>query len=128
MNALIIGGSRGIGAATATLLRRNGWQVDCIGRGQYDVTQPKAWPAKMRRIDGKLDALIYCAGEWLSGDATDAAWLRQYQLSVIGLFFVLCYTTTQLVRAHGCVVAVSSTRGLIGGVKTAAYSCGKAAQ
>ena len=131
MNALIIGGSRGIGAATAELLRRNGWSYSCPNRHDFDVSADAALATVRIPVEVDLNALIYCAGEWHSSEFSspvDSAWLRQYNLSVIGLHAMLCLTLPQLTRANGCVVAVSSTRGLIGGVKTAAYSCGKAAQ
>ena len=66
MNALIIGGSRGIGAATAKLLASSGWLVMPYGSADYDVvvkTTSDLWRlfSDADRV-GKYDALIYCAG------------------------------------------------------------------
>lgn len=125
--ALIIGGSRGIGVVTAELLRGKGWGVIAPTRKEYDVQYPSSSRAALNFES--LHALIYSVGEWHSAEtASYTDFLRQYRLSVIGLYAALCEFLPALLKVRGCVVAVSSTRGLIGGVKTAPYSGGKAAQ
>jgi len=67
MNALIIGGSRGIGRATANLLTQNGWHVVAYGREQYDVRHTKNSNLFNLIHDadecGRYDAFVYCAGD-----------------------------------------------------------------
>ena len=57
-SALIVGGTRGIGRATANLLLNRGWKVSAVGRKGFDihVTNPQ-------RFIGNYDAFIFCAGD-----------------------------------------------------------------
>ena len=67
MNALIIGGSRGIGKATADLLTSLNWNVVAYGRQQFNVVALGNRHTYNLRHDadeiGGYDAFIYCAGD-----------------------------------------------------------------
>ena len=69
MNLLIIGGSRGIGHATADLFTQNGWQVVAYGREQYDVRYTKTDNLYNLIHDadecGGYDVFVYSAGDLL---------------------------------------------------------------
>lgn len=132
--ALIIGGTRGIGAATSLKLREAGWQTIDTGRAQANLgrVDETAWLIKeFKRDYAQLDALIICAGEWYSQPLTEQIWRHyeyQYALSVRGPLAIIEGLHTPLAEAGGVVVVVSSTRGLIGGIDTGPYSLAKAAQ
>ena len=131
--ALVTGGSRGIGKATADALRALGWNVIMPTRAELDLS---SLPSVDHFLVGvlseknKVDALIYCAGTWYSEILNDQ-WIgyydEQYQLSVKSLWWIMAKMLQRGLIADS-VLAVASTRGLIGGVDTGPYSCAKAAQ
>ncbi len=128
--ALITGGSRGIGAATAALLRARGWDVIAPTRGELDMSSIGITASWMGDLEAEhLDALIFCHGEWYSWPLTEQIWgdyREQYQSRVIGPLCAMEFAFPLL--RGGSVCMVSSTRGLIGGVDTGPYAAACAAQ
>mgnify|MGYP001573028121 FL=1 len=57
-SALIIGGTRGIGRATAQLLLSRGWKVNAVGRQGFDIHI-----TDRSRFIGDYDAFIFSAGD-----------------------------------------------------------------
>ncbi len=133
--ALLTGGSRGIGAATAALLRERGWNVIAPTRAELDMGSTLSVSSWMGDLEAEhLDALIFCHGEWYSKPPGAQLWgdyRAQYDSRVIGplcaIEFALSYMHGPRM-AGGSVCMVSSTRGLIGGVDTGPYSAACAAQ
>jgi NAD(P)-dependent dehydrogenase (short-subunit alcohol dehydrogenase family) len=125
--ALITGGSRGIGKATAEALRALGWEVIAPTRAELDL-------GSYRDVDyfaDDLDALVMCAGAWYSKPLTEQYsrhMIDQYMLNVVSHYNLLCRHLSALKARSGVAVMVASTRGFIGGVETAPYACAKAAQ
>ena len=93
MKSLIIGGTRGIGKATADALTLRGWDVTAYGSAQWDVHD---------RFDlyipEQCDALIYCAGN------IRAQWQPAFDFPQ--MFYWLCLE--EIVNYGGVIVAVSS--------------------
>ena len=154
--ALVTGGSRGIGAATARLLARAGAdvaityrsrkadadavaaQVSALGRRasvhQVELADRKAVDAMVQGIAsawGGLDILVGNAGIWPSDEAAvrempDERWSRTMAENVDGMF----YSTRAALRVMGDggrVVLVSSTAGQRGESMHADYAASKGA-
>lgn len=155
-NVLITGASRGIGAATARLFAREGWDValnynksqmeaealaaELSELGvraapiQADVSVPEQAERLVREAEaalGPLDAVICNAGialpQQLLTDTTPEQWRRLMSANLDGMFYVLKAAIPGLVRQkRGAIVTVSSMWGLTGGSCEAPYSAAKA--
>lgn len=152
--ALVTGSSRGIGAATAALLARNGWEV-CINyierrdkaeelaakltdEGcrvmvcQADVSDAQAVNTMVRRIEdsfGPVTLLVNNAGiakQIQFQDITAEYWRRIFEVNLGG-----CFNTIQAVLPHmlhehaGCIINVSSIWGQHGASCESSYSATK---
>ena len=154
--ALVTGGSRGIGAATARLLARAGADVVIGYRSRKDDAErvvgelrslgvtAEAHAADLATRDGSeslvaaavaamggLDIYVGNAGVWPADDVAladmdEARWMRTMRENVDSIF----YTTRAVVRAisdHGRIVLVSSTAGQRGEAYHADYGTSKGA-
>jgi NAD(P)-dependent dehydrogenase (short-subunit alcohol dehydrogenase family) len=140
--ALISGGARGIGAATARLFAQEGARVvvgdvldpegraleaELTGRGgqaafvPLDVTREPDWEravaAAMSRF-GKLDVLVNNAGIGGAGrveDTTLEEWHRVMEVNATGVFLGTKAAIPALRRTGGgAIVNISSQLGLVG--------------
>lgn len=154
--ALITGGSRGIGAATARTLARAGYAVAinyhhsrreaedlaaelaAEGRPALAVQADVSDPEQVRRmVDNvldkfcQLDILVCNAGVshiGLLSDMTDEEWRRLFAVNVDGMFYCCRAAIPHFVhRKCGRIVTVSSMWGQVGASCEAAYSASKAA-
>ncbi len=143
--ALITGGARGIGAATAGLLRAGGAKVAVFDLAPErsasdlalagDVTRSPDLDQAVTRVEtelGRLDILVCSAG--VSGDSlptvevSDEEWRRVYAVNVDGVFFAnRVALKSMLPRGYGRIVNVASIAGKEGNPMAAAYSSSKAA-
>jgi 3-oxoacyl-[acyl-carrier protein] reductase len=154
--ALVTGGSRGIGAATARLLARAGASVVIGYRSRRDdaervVSELRASGATAHahaadltsaagseslvaaavEVMGGLDIFVANAGVWPAEEVSLAAmdeerWMRTMRENVDSVF----YTTRAVVRVisdHGRIVLVSSTAGQRGEAYHADYGTSKGA-
>lgn len=155
-NVLITGASRGIGAASARLFAREGWNVAInystnqgaaqvlvgelskLGGGavpvQADVSNPAQAERLVREAEGALgplDALVCNAGvalpQQLLTDTTVEQWRRVMSVDLDGVFYTLRAAIPGMVhRKRGAIVTVSSMWGVTGGSCEVPYSAAKA--
>lgn len=149
---IVTGASRGIGLATARLLREAGANVLLVGRdhdrlqaactecgdGDFlvaDVTDPDA-PALIvatcAEQFGAVDVLVNNAGTSFTRDLydlTDADWQGQWELHVMGPMRLMREAAPRMAaRGGGRIINVCSSAGKRPSLNNAAYSVTKAAQ
>lgn len=149
--ALITGGNRGIGLATAQALAGEGARVVLFARdaaaGQTaasgirdayflagDVTRSadcQRAVAETVRLHGKLDLLVNCAGVIYRNRTVEQTgeeeWDHTFDVNVKGVFLMCKYALPELRQTKGCIVNVSSYVGLVGFAGASAYAASKAA-
>jgi 3-oxoacyl-[acyl-carrier protein] reductase len=132
---IITGGSRGIGAATASVMASEGAQVAVIGRdrdalasvvetcGAHAVTADLSTAAgvvnaidESREALGGVDVLVNNAGASLTGsfdDVSDEAWEDSLNLKLLGYVRAMRQALpTMRAQGHGCVINVGGTAGI----------------
>jgi len=155
-NALITGGTRGIGAATAVALAEAGANVSLVGRHEDEdaLATRRAVEATGRRCEllladcskpveaarcvqetvrrlGSLDVLVHSAGGPVNGklfEIGDADWYGAFDIHVHAIFH-LCRAAVPLMkpRQEGAIILISSTAGLRGVHTNIAYQVVKGA-
>lgn len=150
--ALITGGSRGIGAAAARSLARDGWQVAinyCHSREAAEVlaaslpgasalygdvsdaVQAEELFRQAEKRLGQIDLLVNNAGiarQELFTDTTEETWDRLFAVDVKGVFLMSRAVLPGMIRRHaGSIINISSIWGLVGASCEVCYSAAKAA-
>jgi 3-oxoacyl-[acyl-carrier protein] reductase len=153
--ALITGGSRGIGRATADLLARAGARVAInyvrdeaaanaavreirAAGGEAmalagDVSEEEVARQLVRDVVaawGRLDILINNAGIWeedVAGRGDVAVWDRTYAVNLRGAYLVTDAALPHLEEHGGSIVFLSSTAGQRGEARHSAYAASKGA-
>jgi NAD(P)-dependent dehydrogenase (short-subunit alcohol dehydrogenase family) len=77
---------------------------------------------------GRLDALINCAGVWVEGSSEEASeddWQQCIDVNLKGLFFVCSRAIPALKTSRGVIVNVSSDAGVVGNGGAAIYCASK---
>jgi 3-oxoacyl-[acyl-carrier protein] reductase len=132
--AVITGGSRGIGAATARMLEQEGVRVLAVSRSEgIDVTDPAAPERILAALGGSApDILVNNAGTSFArslDDLTDEDWTAQWELHVMASMRLMrAFAPVMAERGWGRIVNVSSSAGKRPSLTNAAYSVTKAAQ
>lgn len=154
--ALVTGGAKGIGAATALALAQEGADVAVVGRRadkdasltqqaikalgrrceiiQADCGKPDQASRCVEETQAKLgavDVLVHSAGGPVNGglfDLTPEAWEGAFDIHVHAIFY-LCRAVIPAMRAKkdGAIVLISSTAGIRGIVTNVAYQVAKGA-
>lgn len=131
MNAVVTGGSGGIGSEVVSQLRGKEWDVTSLSRREgCDVSDEKQVKAAFAEFDS-LDALVHCAAVLVKrpiAELTADEWDRQLGAGLRGAF--LCAREAfRLMRGRGgAIVMVSSLSGVFGAEKfpgMAAYVAAK---
>ena len=151
--AIITGGSRGLGKATAIAFAKEGIDVAITGRHektlQETVTELQAFGIKatyavfdvgnydevkngIKKIIasiGAVDILVNNAGIAAFGSFNDmeaSQWTEIIQTNVMGMYYVTKEVLPFLIEKNeGDIINVSSTAGLSGNPNTSAYSASK---
>jgi NAD(P)-dependent dehydrogenase (short-subunit alcohol dehydrogenase family) len=77
---------------------------------------------------GRLDVLVAAAGVWVEGptvEMTETQWDHTVDVNLKGVFFACRAAIPPLEATEGCIVAVSSDYGLVGGPGAAIYCATK---
>ena len=153
--ALITGGSRGIGRATADLLARAGARVAinylrderaanaavreiraaggeamALAGDVSEADQARQLVRDVVAAWGRLDIVVNNAGIWdedVAGRGDLAVWDRTYAINQRGAFQVTDAAVPHLERHGGSIVFVSSTAGQRGEARHSAYAASKGA-
>ena len=151
--AIITGGSRGLGKATALAFAKEGIDVAITGRDEarlketiaelralgvkatyalFDVgnhTEVKAGIQQLVKDLGGVDILVNNAGIAAFGKFLEmeaAQWAKIMQTNVMGMYYVTREVLPFLIdKNQGDIINVSSTAGLSGNAGTSAYSASK---
>lgn len=146
--AIITGGARGQGAATARLFKERGATVYITDldatTGQataddagvefvaHDVTDQSSWSAVVKRVverSGRIDVLVNNAGiiEWLTMMQTSAdAWNRIISVNQTGpLLGMQAVAPSMIEQKSGSIINISSVGGLGGSSACFAYGATK---
>jgi 3-oxoacyl-[acyl-carrier protein] reductase len=132
--AVVTGASRGIGAATADVLEREGARVVRVSRGEgIDVKAADAAERIAERAGGPVDILVNNAGTSVVkalADVTDEEFHEQFELHVVASMRLMrAFAPGMAERGWGRIVNVSSSAGKRPSSNlSAAYSVAKAAQ
>jgi len=153
--ALVTGGSRGIGRATALLFAREGAdvafchlnddaqaedtaaEIRALGRRALhrsvdvaDIAAGRAFAGEVEAGFGPVDILLNNAGMNIRKpfeDYTEAEYDRILTVHLKGMFFMAQAVYPAMVaRGRGCIINIASQRGLKGAVESAPYSAAKA--
>jgi 2-deoxy-D-gluconate 3-dehydrogenase len=127
--ALVTGASRGIGAATAERLRRDGWQVETAERATgVDLSEPGAGAAAVDRLE-RIDALVCNAGVavrkgFLETTPEDLSHIVAVNLTSV---FELAQAAARRMvdGGGGSIVLLASMMSFQGGFNVAAYAASK---
>ena len=154
--ALVTGGSRGIGRATAFAFAAEGAdiafchlddgpkadqtaaEIAALGRRVLhrsldiaDIAASKAFAAETAHTLGPVDILFNNAGMNIRAPfeaVTEDDFDRIIAVHLKGMFFMAQAVYPEMVaRGHGCIINVASQRGLKGAVNSTPYSAAKAA-
>lgn len=147
MNALVTGGTRGIGLACCRLFSRMGYRVTAT----YSADERAAEAARAAlpevafvRADaadeaavsalfasfGRLDVLVNNAGAALYAQVQDTAWAdyaRVMNVNMGGAFLACKYAVKKMLDGGGAIVNISSVWGVTGGSCESVYSASKGA-
>ena len=139
--ALVTGGTRGIGYGVVAALLEAGWSVVATGVGdeevaacprherlstrRLDVTDQAAVDALVGELEG-LDGLVNCAGILLRGAEYELeSFQRVIEVNLIGTMRLCVACRPLLARSGGAIVNTASMLSFFGGPLVPAYSASK---
>ena len=131
--AVVTGASSGIGRASARALAAKGYEVVCAARRldrieelareidgravQCDVTNREDVERLAAKAGPRVDVLVANAGGAFGTDPVASAdlddWRRMYEINVLGTLSTIQTTLPALEAAHGVIITIGSTAGLV---------------
>ena len=151
--AIVTGGARGIGKATAIALAKEGVNVGLLARTEatlkevaaeieslgvkvayaaVDITSQEQVEAAVEALKNKLgpaDILINSAGVATFGTLLEMdpeEWKGMIDTNLMGTYYVTCAVLPQLIEKNkGDIINIASTNGLNGAATASAYSASK---
>ncbi|WP_417522834.1 SDR family NAD(P)-dependent oxidoreductase [Marinovum sp.] len=140
--AVVIGGTRGIGAGVVSVLRDKGWQVLATGVSQAEVTDfrndtPGVEAAVLDVRDTaavnalfagltQLDGLVNCAGILMRGTEYEIeTFERVIDINLTGTMRCCLAAEPHLAKSGGAIVNTASMLSYFGGPLVPAYSASK---
>jgi len=129
--AFVTGGSRGIGAAIARALDRQGFDIWSPGRAELDLCDPSSVARFVQAQAGRVDVLVNNAGiNFLKAipDLDSATWDQMQQVNLAAPLRLMQWVTPFMrEQKWGRILNVSSVFSLVTKEKRCAYSMTKAA-
>ena len=132
---LITGGAGGMGRAIRARFEAGGDTAVSADLRDADIVADvtrvedcERMVAETLTAYGRLDVLVTAAGVWVEGptaEMTEAQWDRTIDVNLKGTFFAIRHSIPALAEHHGCIVAISSDYGLVGGPGAAIYNASK---
>jgi NAD(P)-dependent dehydrogenase (short-subunit alcohol dehydrogenase family) len=145
--AIVTGVARGIGAAIALRLVRDGWHVVAVDIDAGDGTDQvraaggavieanigveadvKRVVAEALAVTGRIDAIVSNAGINANGPLSETSldvWNRVLAVNLTALFLLAREAEAELRQRKGAIVAIASTRAHMSEPDTLAYSASK---
>lgn len=131
--AVVTGASSGIGRASARALAAKGYEVVCAARRldrieelareidgravQCDVTNREDVERLAAEAGPRVEVLVANAGGAFGTDPVASAdlddWRRMYEINVLGALSTIQTTLPALEAAHGVIITIGSTAGLV---------------
>jgi NAD(P)-dependent dehydrogenase (short-subunit alcohol dehydrogenase family) len=132
---LVTGGAGGMGRAIRSRFETGGDVVVAADLHDADLIADVTRVPECDRMvadvldqHGRLDVLVTAAGVWVEGPTaamTEERWDRTIDVNLKGTFFAIRAAIPPLVASEGCIVAISSDYGLVGGPGAAIYCASK---